>query len=108
MFDILGTTLNALEHDVEVERLRKEIQLNMLRDEIRSDLIDRDANDAKTVERYRVAAERGEKVAIVLGRANTTAQKIANDVQSACPFHKTKICASVSAFFEPATDNCHP
>lgn len=98
VFDVLGSTLNALEHDVETERLKRDIELSLLREETRRDLIDRDADDARAVDRYRIAADRGERVATVVQRATTTTRRINAEVLAACPFRKTRICTSVAAF----------
>lgn len=98
VFDILSSTLLALESDLERQEMKRKIEQALLLHEGEKDQTDRDAREAQVLERYRIAAERGEKVANVLQKSISTVANIQADLAAACPLHGTRVNACVSRF----------
>ena len=95
---LLSQTTASLEASIRAERHCHELELRLLAEEIKGDQMDRDANDAKALDRCRIAAERGEKASAILLRSKDAINSIEADLAQSCPWNRTKICRSVSAF----------
>ena len=100
VFDILSSTLLALESDLERQEMKRKIEQALLISEGEKDTVDRDAREAQVLERYRIAAERGEKVANVLQKSISTVANIQADLAAACPLHATRVNACVCLGFK--------
>lgn len=95
---VLSKTIAQLVSNLHVERVAADTMLSIIKQEIKEDLVDRDANDAKSLDKQRIAAERGEKYASTLLKSYESVSNINHELSQACPWHKTRICKSVSAF----------
>ena len=94
----LSKTVQSLAVHVALERQEFNIDLMLIQQEIRKDIMDRDAHEAKQVDRLRIASERGEKLSTVMLRNREGVQQIEREMGRACPWFRTKICRSVQAF----------
>ena len=105
-FDSMQDEFRLLVRNVEMERKRAELELLILRETVKRDLMDRDANDARVVEKMRVALERGDKMATLLSKSRDNVAQVERDLVTICPFARTRICKSVFAF-PSADDSCN-
>ena len=97
---ILEKTVQSLAVHVELERQEHDTQFMLIQQEIRKDLMDRDAHEAKQVDRLRIASERGEKLSTVMLRNHESVQQIEREMGRACPWFRTRITKSVQAFVQ--------
>ena len=98
---VLSKTIAQVTSELHVERVANDTRLSIIKQEIKEDLVDRDANDAKSLDKQRIAAERGEKYASTLLKSYESVNNINHELSQTCPWHKTRICKSVSAFETP-------
>lgn len=102
---LLQTTTQCITLELEAERMENEVTLLLLKEELKRDLMDRDANDAKTLDRQRIASERGEKFSVLVLRSKESVAQIDRDIATVCPWYRTRVCKSMSAFQATATDD---
>lgn len=95
---LMETALEVLKRGINQERAFHTTRVSILRKELERDLLDRDANDAKIAERYRMAADRGESFANVLLKSKESNRQIESELLDLCPWYKTRVCRGVRAF----------
>jgi hypothetical protein len=95
---LIETAIEVLKRGVNQERAFHTTRVAILKKELERDLLDRDANDAKVVERYRMAADRGDTFANVLLKSKDSTRQIESELLEMCPWYKTRVCKPVRAF----------
>lgn len=95
---LMETALEVLKRGLDQERAFHTTRVCILKKELERDLLDRDANDARIAERYRMAADRGELFANVLLKSKESSRQIESELLEICPWYKTRVCRGVRAF----------
>ena len=75
---------------------QSDVREGILREAMRDELIDREANAARVLDRQRTLAETRNNGAAVFERSITSAQNIENAIGALCP-HQTRIAPGVAA-----------
>lgn len=92
---LLKETAHSMEREIDIERRQTELQLRLITEEVRKDEVDARANEAKAVERHRVASERGERFSDVFIRSKESIAQIECELNMLCPWHRTRVCKGV-------------
>lgn len=95
---ILEKVVRSLAIEIELERKQNEISLAIINSEIKLDLIDRDANDARIIDRQRISSEKGEEFSTVMLKNRERVGQIDAELSLACPWFRTRVCKSLSVF----------
>ena len=95
---ILEKVLRSLAIEIEYERRQHEVNLGIIKNEIKLDLIDRDANDARIMDRQRIASEKGEMFSTMMLKNRERVVQIDSELSAACPWFRTRVCKSLSVF----------
>lgn len=95
---ILEKVVRSLAVEIELERKQNEISLAIINSEIKLDLIDRDANDARIIDRQRISSEKGEEFSTIMLKNRERVGQIDAELSLACPWFRTRVCKSLSVF----------
>lgn len=95
---ILQKVLRSLTLEIDSERRQNEVNLAIIDSEIKRDLIDRDANEARIIDRQRISSERGEEFSAMMLKNRERVSQIDHELSHACPWFRTRVCKSLSVF----------
>lgn len=101
---ILQKAIRSLVIELESERKYHEVQLSIINTEVKLDLIDRDANDAKVMDRQRIASERGEEFSSLVLKNRERVSQIDRELSTTCPWFRTRVCKSLVVFDDQQAD----
>jgi len=97
---ILEKAIRSLVVEVESERKYHETCLSIINTEVKLDLVDREANDAKVMDRQRIASERGDEFSSMILKNRERVSQIDHELSLTCPWFRTRICKSLIVFDE--------
>lgn len=105
---LLDKVAKSLLLNLTEERARHDTQLLILKEEMKLDAVDHEANLAKTVDRHRIASERGERISTVFLKSIEAVKSIDEEMITTCPFYNTRIVKALPAFVNSSVDQETP
>lgn len=91
--------VQAMQRHASDEAVRADVSLNILREAVRDDLINRDANAARVIDKQRSMLESNPCAASAFERAHTAANAVESAMIALCP-HQTKHASGVALLAE--------
>jgi cell division FtsZ-interacting protein ZapD len=98
LIPVFEKAMRSIEVEYEMKKMQNELSMAILVSEMKADLVDRDANDAKAMERQRIASERGEDFSSILIKNRERVSQIDTELSKTCPWFRTRVCKSLLVF----------